>query len=91
MDTFLWTASGTMRKHEVAEGVQRGPDVKLLGGAALALMVDPEVLRNTVDLHTALATLTQAVLSGAAFPDVEELPEGPFLAGLKAARTSRAK
>ncbi len=83
MSTFLWTASGTMRKHEVAESVQRGPDVKVLGGAALALIVDPEVLKNTVDLHTALATLNQAVLSGAAFPDVEDLPEGAFLGGLK--------
>lgn len=82
MNTFLWTASGTWRKHEVAERVQQGPDVSLLGGAAVALIVDPEALKNTVDLHTALTTLMQAVLSGAAFPAVEELPEGPFLAGM---------
>lgn len=63
MRTLLWSAALCESKSQVADSLRAGPDLSVLNGRPLALLIDPELLKNSTDMHTLLTTLMQAVLS----------------------------
>lgn len=63
MRTLMWSAGRCEAKHQVADTLRAGPDLSVLNGRPLALLIDPALLQRSTDMHTLLTTLMQAVLS----------------------------
>lgn len=72
MRALMWTADLCEAKHQVAETLRAGPDLSVLNGRPLALLIDPALLQRSTDMHTLLTTLMQAVLSTKDSPAVIE-------------------